>query len=61
MKFTNMLWEFNNWKGSGLHDGWSPVGGQTQSAYVDGGVVEKDRAMGHSVGLLSDHSTRVLR
>ena len=29
--------------------GWSPVGGQTQSAYVRGGIQEEDTVAGHSV------------
>lgn len=30
-------------------NGWSAVGGQTISAYVEGGVEREDGVMGHSV------------
>ncbi|KAF3407599.1 hypothetical protein DPV78_000711 [Talaromyces pinophilus] len=42
------LTELNAYKVSGLTDGWSPVGGQTLSAYVAGGIRKGDRPMGHS-------------
>ena len=35
-------------KGFGLTTGWSPVGGQTQSPYVRGGVAKGDKLLGHS-------------
>jgi len=31
--------------------GWSSYGGQTQSAYVEGGIVEGELILGHSVSL----------
>lgn len=34
----------------GPMNGWSAVGGQTNSAYVEGGVDMKDGGMGHTVG-----------
>lgn len=33
----------------GPMNGWSAVGGQTNSAYVEGGVDMKDGGMGHTV------------
>ena len=44
--------ELNNFKGDGLMDGWSPVGGQTISAYVSRGIAKGDLPMGHSVGFV---------
>ncbi|KAI4923842.1 hypothetical protein J4E85_007998 [Alternaria conjuncta] len=41
------LSQFGNWKASGMSGGWSARGGQTQSAYVRGGVVN-DGIYGHS-------------
>ena len=35
-------------KGFGLTTGWSPVGGQTQSPYVRGGVADGEKLLGHS-------------
>ena len=32
-------------------NGWSPVGGQTHSAYVLGDIKPEDGPMGHSVSL----------
>jgi hypothetical protein len=46
-----MLKEFNNFKGDGLIDGWSPVNGFTRSAYVRGLLKLNEGAMGHSVSL----------
>ncbi|UKZ70721.1 uncharacterized protein TrAtP1_011692 [Trichoderma atroviride] len=43
------LTEFNNFKGEGLVDGWSPVNGYTRSAYVRGPLKLDEGAMGHSV------------
>ncbi|KAI1869717.1 uncharacterized protein JN550_005698 [Neoarthrinium moseri] len=43
------LSEFANWRGIMLPSGWSAVGGQTQSAYVLGGVQYNDGKDGHSV------------
>ncbi|KAJ4862552.1 amidase domain-containing protein [Trichoderma breve] len=43
------LTEFNNFKGQGLIDGWSPVNGYTRSAYVRGPLKLDEGAMGHSV------------
>lgn len=42
------LTEFNNFKGEGLVDGWSPVNGYTRSAYVRGPLKLDEGAMGHS-------------
>ncbi|KAL6816709.1 amidase signature domain-containing protein [Trichoderma sp. SZMC 28015] len=42
------LTEFNNFKGKGLIDGWSPVNGYTRSAYVRGPLKLDEGAMGHS-------------
>ncbi|TPX14159.1 uncharacterized protein E0L32_000553 [Thyridium curvatum] len=42
------LSEWGNSKGSGVTSGWSAIGGQTQSPYVEGGVDHKDKWMGHS-------------
>ncbi|OPB44623.1 hypothetical protein A0O28_0029420 [Trichoderma guizhouense] len=42
------LTEFNNFKGQGLIDGWSPVNGYTRSAYVRGPLKLDEGAMGHS-------------
>ncbi|KAL7935680.1 amidase signature domain-containing protein [Trichoderma chlorosporum] len=43
--------EFNNFKGQGLMDGWSPVNGYTYSAYVKGPLKLDEGGMGHSVSL----------
>ena len=40
--------EFCGNKGSNLTVGWSPIGGQTQSAYIEGGVRDDDLIFGHS-------------
>ena len=40
--------EFCNFKGDATANGWSAVGGQTISAYVEGGVKRDDGPMGHS-------------
>ncbi|KAH0557049.1 hypothetical protein GP486_005161 [Trichoglossum hirsutum] len=42
------LSELSYWKGTGLSCGWSAVGGQTQSAYVRGGIEAGDSFGGHS-------------
>ncbi|EPS29808.1 hypothetical protein PDE_04758 [Penicillium oxalicum 114-2] len=43
------LSELSYYKGTGLACGWSPVGGQTQSAYVRGGFrLDNDSFVGHS-------------
>ncbi|KAE8443929.1 hypothetical protein EG329_001239 [Mollisiaceae sp. DMI_Dod_QoI] len=42
------LSEFANFKGSDIQPGWSPRGGQTQSAYVRGGLVPDGTILGHS-------------
>ncbi|OAQ62037.1 amidase family protein [Pochonia chlamydosporia 170] len=41
------LSQFGNWKASNMPGGWSARGGQTQSAYVRGGVID-DGIYGHS-------------
>ncbi|PNP44257.1 hypothetical protein TGAMA5MH_03863 [Trichoderma gamsii] len=45
------LTEFNNFKGDGLVDGWSPVNGYTRSAYVRGSLKLDEGAMGSAVGV----------
>ncbi|KAK1244056.1 hypothetical protein MKX08_002194 [Trichoderma sp. CBMAI-0020] len=45
------LTEFNNFKGDGLIDGWSPVNGYTRSAYVRGPLKLDEGAMGSAVGV----------
>ncbi|KAI1127061.1 amidase signature domain-containing protein [Nemania abortiva] len=40
--------ELSSWKAMGPMNGWSAVCGQTNSAYVDGGLMPDDGAMGHS-------------
>ncbi|KAL2833835.1 amidase signature domain-containing protein [Aspergillus cavernicola] len=42
------LSEFSNTRGSMMPSGWSAVGGQTQSAYVRGGLLSNDSKDGHS-------------
>ncbi|KAJ5238304.1 hypothetical protein N7468_002923 [Penicillium chermesinum] len=42
------LAEFSNARGSDMHNGWSAVGGQTQSAYVINGLDQNDSPKGHS-------------
>ncbi|KAG6366464.1 hypothetical protein INS49_000641 [Diaporthe citri] len=42
------LSEFSNSRGSMMPSGWSAVGGQTQSAYVRGGLDPNDTKDGHS-------------
>ncbi|KAL3479412.1 amidase signature domain-containing protein [Aspergillus californicus] len=42
------LSEFSNTRGSMMPSGWSAVGGQTQSAYVRGGLLSDDSKDGHS-------------
>ncbi|KAJ5132381.1 hypothetical protein N7448_006539 [Penicillium atrosanguineum] len=42
------LAEFANARGSDMPNGWSAVGGQTQSAYVRGGIDPEDSHDGHS-------------
>ncbi|KAI9817887.1 MAG: hypothetical protein M1827_001006 [Pycnora praestabilis] len=42
------LSELSFWKSTGLDCGWSAVGGQTQSPYVDGGYKLNDTFGGHS-------------
>ncbi|KAK7699196.1 hypothetical protein SLS64_011825 [Diaporthe eres] len=42
------LSEFSNSRGSMMPSGWSAVGGQTQSAYVRGGLDPDDTKDGHS-------------
>ncbi|KAF7720093.1 Uncharacterized protein PECH_001205 [Penicillium ucsense] len=42
------LSELSYYKGTDLACGWSPVGGQTQSAYVRGGFRDDDSFVGHS-------------
>ncbi|KAL6895038.1 amidase signature domain-containing protein [Trichoderma evansii] len=43
--------EFNNFKGQGLINGWSPVNGYTRSAYVRGPLKLDEGAMGSAVGV----------
>lgn len=66
---TDPFKEFCNWKyvdwqftwiflgsfcrGLNTTNGWSAVGGQTNSAYVIGGIQPGDTPMGHSVPSLS--------
>ncbi|KAL7786093.1 amidase signature domain-containing protein [Trichoderma afarasin] len=45
------LTEFNNFRGQGLIDGWSPVNGYTRSAYVRGPLKLDEGAMGSAVGV----------
>ncbi|KAJ8132474.1 hypothetical protein O1611_g1152 [Lasiodiplodia mahajangana] len=40
--------ELSSWKAMGPMNGWSAVRGQTNSAYVDGGLEPDDGVMGHS-------------
>ncbi|KAI0466325.1 amidase signature domain-containing protein [Xylaria cf. heliscus] len=40
--------ELSSWKSMGPMNGWSAVGGQTNSAYVKGGLEPNDGVMGHS-------------
>ncbi|KAH6615688.1 amidase signature domain-containing protein [Chaetomium sp. MPI-SDFR-AT-0129] len=40
--------ELSSWKAMGSTNGWSAVGGQTTSAYVEGGVKREDGVMGHN-------------
>ncbi|KAJ6093074.1 hypothetical protein N7486_008363 [Penicillium sp. IBT 16267x] len=42
------LAEFANARGSNMPNGWSGVGGQTQSAYIRDGIDPNDSAEGHS-------------
>ncbi|KAL4866522.1 hypothetical protein BDV12DRAFT_172729 [Aspergillus spectabilis] len=42
------LSEFSDGRGSLMPSGWSAVGGQTQSAYVRGGILADDGSAGHS-------------
>lgn len=42
------LTELGNFKGDNLTSGWSAFGGQTQSAYVRGGVKKREIRLGHS-------------
>ncbi|KAI1110907.1 amidase signature domain-containing protein [Nemania sp. NC0429] len=42
------LSEMTGWKGFGLTTGWSALGGQTQSPYIDGGFKDGDKLLGHS-------------
>lgn len=38
-------------------NGWSAVGGQTISAYVEGGLQKNDGVMGHTVCI--DHTRKI--
>jgi len=40
--------EWSSWKSMGPMNGWSAVGGQTISAYVEGGLQKNDGVMGHT-------------
>jgi amidase len=40
--------ELGNFKGDNLTSGWSALGGQTQSAYIEGGVKHREMRLGHS-------------
>lgn len=40
--------ELVSWKAIGSTNGWSAVGGQTNSAYVEGGIKMEDGVMGHT-------------
>ncbi|OAA80786.1 Amidase signature domain protein [Akanthomyces lecanii RCEF 1005] len=40
--------ELSSWKGMGPMNGWSAASGQTNSAYVPGGLIKGDGVMGHS-------------
>jgi len=42
------LTELGNFKGDNITSGWSAFGGQTQTAYVKGGVKYKEMRLGHS-------------
>ena len=42
------LTEFCGMKMKGLTPGWSPMGGQTQSPYIFGGLEKDERLIGHS-------------
>jgi amidase len=44
-----------------MPNGWSAVGGQTQSAYVRGGIDPNDSHDGHSVSLYSFWKKKLLR
>ncbi|KAF2257469.1 amidase signature enzyme [Trematosphaeria pertusa] len=51
--------EFCNWKGFNSVNGFSGVGGQTNSAYVVGGLREDEASMGHSSPLGSSTGSAV--
>ncbi|KAK4150380.1 amidase signature domain-containing protein [Chaetomidium leptoderma] len=43
------LTELGNFKGDNITSGWSALNGQTQSAYVQGGVKHREMRLGHTV------------
>ncbi|KAJ5709438.1 hypothetical protein N7493_010772 [Penicillium malachiteum] len=45
--------ELGNIKGYNITGGWSPVGGQTQSPYIKGGVDPNGKWLGHTVSLVA--------
>ena len=45
---TANLTEFCGMKYEGITPGWSPMGGQTQSPYIFGGLEEDEKLIGHS-------------
>ncbi|CAG9998783.1 unnamed protein product [Clonostachys byssicola] len=51
--------EFCNWKGFDSINGFSAVGGQTNSAYIKGGLKDGEAAMGHSSPLGSSTGSAV--
>ncbi|KAK7413119.1 hypothetical protein QQX98_008005 [Neonectria punicea] len=53
------LSEWVNSKGAGVTSGWSAVGGQTHSPYVQGGIDLSDRWMGHSTPAWSSSGSAV--
>ncbi|KAI0876849.1 amidase signature domain-containing protein [Hypoxylon argillaceum] len=42
------LTELGNFKGDNITSGWSALNGQTQSAYIQGGVKHKEMRLGHT-------------
>ncbi|KAJ4165398.1 hypothetical protein LMH87_007032 [Akanthomyces muscarius] len=52
--------ELSSWKGMGPMNGLSAAGGQTNSAYVPGGLIKGDGVMGHSVRIPMEHRLDLL-
>lgn len=60
MPFCRIWQRSNNFRGDNITSGWSALNGQTQSAYIQGGVKPREMRLGHTVKLVQNMFTRAL-